>query len=276
MQPDVQHSDERSRCYRADPRHPHRVILASGEAHEDAPDLAAAAIHGAFRAFVDDTHHPCVGAKSAVHTGSYRLGVYDALGGLSATRELGRDLRRFVADAALAASDYATFVAVFESPLDAAPVDFESLLWKQLRRLHGVDDAPWNSEVSADPEDPHFSFSFAETAFYVIGMSPHSERLSRRFPWPALVFNPHAQFERLRESGKWARMKEVIRERDVSLQGSINPALEDFGEQSEARQYAGRAIEPDWRAPFRARLVASGGPDAVPPSTCPYHVKKAG
>jgi FPC/CPF motif-containing protein YcgG len=66
------------------------------------------------------------------------------------------------------------------------------------------------------------------------------------------VFNPHEQFERLRADGHWKRMQETIRRRDLELQGSINPMLSDFGEQSEARQYSGRAVEDNWRAPFKA------------------------
>ena len=38
----------------------------------------------------------------------------------------------------------------------------------------------------------------------------------------------------------------------MQLQGSINPMLSDFGEATEARQYSGRAVEDDWRAPFAA------------------------
>ena len=48
----------------------------------------------------------------------------------------------------------------------------------------------------------------------------------------------------------------------------MNPALKDFGTQSEARQYAGRAVPPDWRCPFHpdleaddARDLEAGAPD---------------
>ena len=104
--------------------------------------------------------------------------------------------------------------------------------------------------VSTDPNDPQFSFSFAGQAFYIVGMHPNSSRIARRFPWPTLVFNPHEQFERLRADGKWKRMQQAIRARDVALQGSINPMLSDFGEEPEARQYSGRAVSRDWVAPF--------------------------
>ena len=46
-------------------------------------------------------------------------------------------------------------------------------------------------------------------------------------------------------------MKNMIRARDMAFQGSINPVLEDFGVNSEARQYSGRAVEDNWRCPFQ-------------------------
>ena len=151
-------------------------------------------------------------------------------------------------------SEYATFVAIFKGPRETDELQFENLFWRQLRQLHQLDAAhfEWDPHVQSDPADPHFSFSFGGRALYVIGLHANSSREARRFPWPALVFNPHEQFERLRADGKWKRMQETIRTRDLELQGSINPMLSDFGVESEARQYSGRAVEENWRAPFKA------------------------
>ena len=57
-----------------------------------------------------------------------------------------------------------------------------------------------------------------------------------------LVFNLHSQFEELKASGRYDHMRDLIRGRDVELQGSVNPMVADHGEQSEARQYSGRAV----------------------------------
>ena len=112
----------------------------------------------------------------------------------------------------------------------------------------------WDPGVSDDPADPRFSFSFAGTALFVIGLHPGASRLARRFPWPALVFNPHRQFERLRRQGRFDRLRDRIRARDAAVQGTINPNLADFGEQSEARQYSGRdTTTAAWTCPFHAR-----------------------
>ena len=205
---------------------------------------------------------PCLGAKAAFNDETYALAVYPELGSVESTAGLCRDLVKFRKFAAVSNSEpasplpaterngYATFVAIFRGPLGLDEEQFEELLWEQLRELHRVDVCEWDPDVSQDPNDPHFSFSFAGQAFYIVGLHPNSSRVARRFPWPTLVFNPHEQFERLRADGKWKRMQDAIRARDVALQDSINPMLSDFGEASEARQYSGRAVADDWVAPF--------------------------
>ncbi len=231
-----------------------------------APDLFASAMVGAFRGFVLNPAFSCVGAKSAVMHESCRLGIYDQMGGDGATSGLARDLFTFSQEVAANADDgeFRTFVAIFEGPGESTEADFEQRLWDQLRRLHGLDSAyhAWDPLVSDDPENPHFGFSFAQTAMFIVGLHPHSSREARRFLWPTLVFNPHAQFENLRVEGRWDRLKQVIRQREEHLQGSLNPNLADYGSATEARQYSGRAVEPEWHAPF-ARIPGSVG-------SCPF------
>lgn len=251
-----------------------RPVSEGGSA--EPPDLFTSAAVAAFRGFVQNPQFSCVGAKSAVANESARLGVYDRLGSAGATAGLARDLWTFTHDPDTTAdNDYVTLVALFKEPTEVDEAGFENCLWKQLRELNRL-DAPlhrWDPTVSPDPNDPHFGFSFAGTAFFVVGLHPHSSREARRFPWPLLVFNPHAQFTRLREAGQWARMQEVIRTRELSLQGSLNPNLADHGDVTEARQYSGRPVEPDWHPPFTAQPpgpatggcpMRHGGPDTQP------------
>jgi hypothetical protein len=208
----------------------------------------ASRAEAAFREFVFDAAFPCLGAKAAFNSESETIRVFDELGSAESTRALADALNDFSPR-----SEYATFIAIFERPRNVGELEFENLLWKQLRLLHHQDaHSKWNPNVASDPADPHFSFSFGGQALYVIGMHANSSRAARCFPWPTLVFNPHEQFERLRADGKWRHMQETIRERDRHLQGTINPMLSDFGVQSEARQYSGRAVEENWRAPFPA------------------------
>ena len=230
----------------------------------DDPFLAEA--HTAFRDFVTNQEFPCVGARAAYNSDSYVIGIYDELAGQTATAQLAQDLFEFTRSEIRDASEYATFVAIFRQPESCDEVAFEQRLWQQLGRLNRLDadHFDWDSSVRSDPTDPQFSFSFAGQSLYVIGMHPSSSRIARRFRWPTMIFNPHEQFERLRADGKWKRMQETIRDRDMQLQGSINPMLSDFGTATEARQYSGRAVEDNWRAPFEAAKPATAG-------KCPFH-----
>jgi FPC/CPF motif-containing protein YcgG len=215
-------------------------------------------IRTAFNAFVADARYPCLAAKGLASRDDYHLGVYSALGSAAATRELAPGLGAFARRANDAGLDdpLTAFVAVFDGSPRGSERAFERRLWIQLQRLHGRDDpgCRWDPAVSDDPGDPRFSFSFAGCAFFVIGLHPDSSRIARRFGWPALVFNPHEQFERLRHQGHYDRLRDQIRERDAALQGTINPNLADFGERSEARQYSGRdTTRSTWRCPFHPR-----------------------
>lgn len=236
------------------------------------PDLFASAAVGAFRGFVLNPRFSCVGAKSAVMHESYRLGVYGRLAGAEATAGLCRDLYTFTREVERAGIDgeFQTFIAIFREPTGVDEREFERLLWVQLHKLN-LRDAPlhdWDPAVSADPESPHFGFSFAETAFFIVGLHPNSSREARRFPWPTLVFNPHGQFQQLKDEGRWRRLQEVIRTREEALQGSLNPNLADYGTATEARQYSGRAVEPDWHPPFAPWPPPH--PPAGGPGGCPF------
>jgi FPC/CPF motif-containing protein YcgG len=207
----------------------------------------------AFREFVQQPDFPCLGAKSMMRLNSYTLRGYGVLGNESNASGLVADLARYseqLSDDVLSA-----FVAVFPHAPPEDEITFERRLWRQLQLLHDADPerARWADGVSDDPDDPHFSFSVGGRAFFVIGLHPVSSRLARRFQWPTLVFNPHEQFTRLREDGRFEGFRSAIRARDIALQGSENPNLADFGEKSEARQYSGRRTEDEWKCPFHRK-----------------------
>ncbi len=216
-------------------------------------------VHEGFRALALSDHFACVGGRAAVRQEAYRFGLYDRMATTASTRALAIDLRAFLADDDLRGQPLTAFVASFVAPVPADEATFEELLWATLQQLHHEDDQPWAFDRRADPEDPAFSFSFAGIGFFVVGLHANSSRFSRRFAWSTLVFNPHAQFDRLRREGRYGRFRDVIRTRDVALQGTVNPMLQDFGERSEARQYSGRAVRDDWKCPFHAERPANDG-----------------
>lgn len=204
------------------------------------------------QALIGEADFPCLAAKASFNTQSCRMGIYKTLADAEVSRGLAHDLLRFGRESEQLESDFTSFIAVFKSPAPETEEAFEALLWKQLRQLHQL-DVPhhnWDPTVASDPADKNFSFSFGGKAFFVVGMHPRSSRLARHAPYPILVFNPHAQFEALREKGKFEGLKKAIRQRDIALQGFVNPMLSDYGENSEARQYAGRAVGKNWKCPF--------------------------
>ena len=206
--------------------------------------------------FIADAAFPCVAAKTALAKG--QVTVMKA-----------HDLRCPADDSAVLAGLYAfvdgynqreslfqSLVVIFRGPKELDEAGFESALWSRLQALHDL-DAPafgWDSAASADPDDQKFSLSIAGRAFYVVGLHPRSSRSARQFSQPAIVFNLHDQFERLRERGAYVKMQAVIRQRDLTVNGSVNPMLADFGQHSEARQYSGREVDASWRCPFQTRV----------------------
>ena len=227
----------------------------SGLSHpyeSEPPSTVTRFVHDSFRALVLNDQFACVGGGAAVRQNSYRFGLYDAMGQASSSAELAGDLRRFIADPELKDKRLTAFAASFLGPVAPDEREFERLLWDTLQQLSDLDVMPWAGGRHPDPSDPTFTFSFGGTGFFIVGLHAGSSRLTRRFAWPTLMFNPHDQFDRFRQEGTYDRFRNIIRARDVALQGAINPMLSDFGEESEARQYSGRPVEREWKCPFHA------------------------
>lgn len=206
---------------------------------------------GPLTEMVNHPQYPCLGARSVFRRDRATVRVYDNLADPALAPVLLEDLRQF-ASATDPEAELASFVAMFRSPKIHHELHFEQLLWSQLTQLHEADGECWNEEVSADPTDEHFAFSAAGTAYFIVGLHPRASRDARRTPMPTLVFNLHEQFELLRESGRFPRLRDTIRRRDEQLQGTTNPMVGDYGASSEARQYSGRRVGQAWHAPFQA------------------------
>ncbi len=215
-----------------------------------------------FLAFVAQPDFPCVGSKAALARDAIEVHGLGRMGDRANDAPLLDALAGFggrIDAAGEADSTVRSCVAVFAGPCDADEQRFEAMLWSQLQRLHDLDvrrGQGWADGVSRDPDDPRFSLSLAGHPYFVIGLHPGASRLARRFARPALVFNSHRQFERLRADSRYAKMQAATRARDLALQGSLNPNLADFATAPETRQYSGRAVAPDWTCPFRARSQA--------------------
>lgn len=192
-------------------------------------------------------------AQTVFSMDKVELKTYKEFGSLDTAKAIFNDLENYLAEYDFSSNDFKTFIAVFPDSPEYTEIDFERKLWQQLQYLHHVDNRDWDPEVSQDPENQNFSFSIAGKAFYVVGLHPNASRTARKSPYPALTFNLHWQFEKLRKMGNYENVRDRIRDRDRNLQGDINPMLEDFGENSEARQYSGRKVREDWKCPFHRK-----------------------
>lgn len=207
---------------------------------------------GELRAMVAEPEYPCLGARSVFRKDNVTSVELGGMNDPASVLELGAALGAYGRDAD-PEGPFQSFIAIFDGPDISDEDEFEQLLWRTLQALHDHDESPWADGVDADPNAAHFAFSYAGVAYFVVGLHPKASRVARRAPRPTLVFNLHEQFELLREQGGFERMRDLIRARDRALQGSVNPMAVDHGQLSEARQYSGRAVEPDWRAPFTSQ-----------------------
>jgi FPC/CPF motif-containing protein YcgG len=206
------------------------------------------------RARIAEADFPCVGAKSALARGTLKTLVCHSLASGWDDVRIHRELMEWAEAYKCDPTGLRSLAVVFAGPLDLNESAFEELMWERIQSFADKDHwlgQRYDHRVSPDPSDSHFSLSFGGEAFFVVGLHPNASRPARRFPRPTLVFNLHAQFEQLREEGRYERMREKILERDEQLAGSINPMLARHGEASEARQYSGRAVDGDWSCPFR-------------------------
>lgn len=207
-----------------------------------------------FQNFIRNPDFPCVGAKSALAGGMLHTIVARDLTSSWNDLEIHRELMNWTREYKSDPSGLRSLAVLFNDPADLDEEMFEQALWERIQSLADKDawkGLPYDPRVCPDPQNPHFSLSFGGEAFFVIGLHPGASRPARRFSKPVLVFNLHDQFERLREDGRYERMRERILARDAELAGSTNPMLARHGEASEAAQYSGRVVQNDWKCPFR-------------------------
>ena len=203
--------------------------------------------------YVKQKEFPCIGAKVALAKQQVKCMVADNMACPKDDEKILQFLYVFVEAYRNAKEMYHSAAIIFNQPAVDSEEIFDELLWKRVQSIANMDAQhyAYDKRVNADPLSPHFSFSICEEAFYVIGLHPASSRQSRRFKYATLVFNPHEQFERLRQSAKYEVMKQAVRKRDVALSGSVNPMLEDFGKSSEVYQYTGRKYDGSWQCPLK-------------------------
>ncbi|MBW4330530.1 YqcI/YcgG family protein [Stakelama sp. CBK3Z-3] len=204
-------------------------------------------------AHIGEQAFPCVGAKAALARGTLNVLACNAIDSAWDDLRIHDALLRWAEEYRKAPAMYRSFAVIFDRPVDLDEAAFERALWQRVQSLSDKDvwrGQEYDDRVSADPANPHFSLSFGGEAFFIVGLHPNASRPARRFERPALIFNLHDQFERLRQENKYEGMREKIMSRDERLAGSRNPMLAPHGQSSEARQYSGRIVDDGWAPPF--------------------------
>jgi FPC/CPF motif-containing protein YcgG len=205
-----------------------------------------------YKEYIEDKEFACVAAKAALAKQHIQCMVAGHMACPRDDNAILQFLYQFIDTYRGSTELYHSAVVIFELSDIANEGMFDSLLWQRLQALSALDarNYAYDSRVDAAPTSPKFSFSLKQEAFFIIGLHPNSSRSVRQFKYPALVFNPHQQFEQLKETNKYESLKKVVRKRDLSVSGSINPMLEDFGEASEVYQYSGRQYDQIWQCPL--------------------------
>lgn len=206
----------------------------------------------AFESFISDKNYPCVAARAALSRGNVPCLVAADMHNADQDERIFSFIQDFVAEFRQQEGVLYSAAVIFKGPENITEQSFEKYFWRRLQALATLDAKhfDYDARVSADPSHPNFSFSLAEEAFFIIGLHPSSSRHSRRFRYPAIIFNPHIQFDRLRTAGQYEKMKNIVRKRDKRYSGSINPMLHDFGQASEAMQYTGNQYDKQWTCPL--------------------------
>ncbi len=206
-----------------------------------------------FMEMIFDKAFPCVAAKDALTKGNIDIMNAGHLACPQYDEKILEFIYKFITKFRGCEKGFHSVVILFSSPVQMKEEEFETLLFQRLRALRTLDakNFLYDSRVSEDPMSENFSFSLMEEAFFIIGLHPNSSRPARQFSVPSIVFNPHVQFERLREDGCYDKMKSVVRKRDLKFSGSINPMLTDFGTRSEIFQYSGRVRGIEDKCPFK-------------------------
>lgn len=210
-------------------------------------------IHELFASFIKTGTHPCLGARSVLNNNTYSFEIFNELGDENSAIQTCESLYNYLKEKPDDSfPKLYSFFAIFEKSNFESELEFEKKLWSHLNYMHKYDKKKyeWDSMMSSDPNDVNFGFSIGGKAFYIVGMHPNSNRKARSFPMVMLVFNLHEQFELLKEKGSYDKLRESIRNRDESINGTVNPMMitDDF--ESEVKQYSGRQVGKDWKCPF--------------------------
>src|SRR5687768_5669740 len=154
----------------------------------------------AYHRFLGKKEFACVAARAALAKEHIKCFVADHMACPKDDAAILHFLYQFIDYYRKTDEPFHSAAIIFKEPRIYSEDMFESLLWQRLQALSDMDAKTYgyDKRVDADPRSPQFSFSLKEEAFFLIGLHASSSRASRQFHYPSIVFNPHAEFEKLR------------------------------------------------------------------------------
>lgn len=208
-----------------------------------------------YKDFLSTNGFPCVAARESLKKDQIKCMVANHMGCPSDDHTILEFIYNFVDDYRKSLKSFHSAAVIFKGPYIDDEQIFDKFLWSRLTALSELDKQKYahDSRVNENPESKDYSFSLKAEAFFILGLNPASNRHARQFKYPTLIFNPHAEFEKLRKEDRYNKMKNVVRDRDMVYSGSVNPMLQDFGEASEVFQYSGIRYSTDWKCPLKNR-----------------------
>ncbi|MDB5119100.1 MAG: YqcI/YcgG family protein [Sphingobacteriales bacterium] len=214
--------------------------------------------------YIGNNSFPCIAAKAALARAQIKCLVVGHMACPADDQHILSFLYDFIDSFRKSKDLYHSATIIFKEPAVLNETIFDRLMWMRLQALSDLDvvNFSYDKRVESNPILPEFSFSLKEEAFFIIGLHPANSRIIRQFNYPALTFNPHTQFEQLRNMHKYEKMQEVVRKRDLEVSGSINPMLTNFGDASEVYQYSGQTYDQNWKCPLNIHHAKSNNNSA--------------
>lgn len=205
-----------------------------------------------YKAYIENKDFPCVAARASLNKNQTRIMVANHIACPKNDAAMLEFIYDFVEEYRSSTNTFNSAALIFKEPKICTEEMFDHLMWQRLQALSTLDarQYPYDKRVAADPKSADFSFSLKEEAFFIIGLHKASSRAARQFIYPTLVFNPHAQFEQMKTTAQYAKLQKIVRKRDVTFSGSVNPMLQDYGHASEVYQYSGKKYTPQWQCPL--------------------------
>ena len=209
-------------------------------------------IENNFHSFISDTLFPCVAAKDALTKDNIQIYIAQHIACPADDENILAFLYDFTDTYRFAEKGFHSAVIIFEEPDNLSEDLFDNFMWQRLNAIKKMDEKNYQHDARVDnnPTSPSFSFSIKEEAYFILALHANNSRPARQFKYPTLVFNPHEQFEAMKTTSRYEKMKAVVRKKDMVLAGSINPMLTNFGEASEVFQYSGKKYDENWKCPL--------------------------